>query len=212
MDVIIVGGGIGGLTLGLALHRAGIPCRIYEAAPAITPVGVGINVLPHATRELASLDLEPALARVAIATAEATFFNRFGQLIYQEPAGRAAGYDWPQFSIHRGDLQMVLLDAFLCRAGRRPAADQLSLRRLSQDAGRVSVHFENAQAGERAAAAWCGRDRLRRHQFGHPQAALSRRGRAALFRRQHVARRDALEADVVGRQHGACGLARTARW
>ena len=64
MDVIIVGAGIGGLTLGLALHRAGIPCRIYEAASAIEPIGVGINVLPHATRELAELGLEPALTRV----------------------------------------------------------------------------------------------------------------------------------------------------
>jgi len=56
-------------------------------------------------------------ARVAVATGDATFFNRFGQLIYQEPLGRAAGYDHPQFSIHRGDLQMILLDAFRTRAG-----------------------------------------------------------------------------------------------
>src|SRR5579864_6510340 len=117
MDVIIIGAGIGGLTLGLSLHRAGIPCRIYEAAPAIEPIGVGINVLPHAARELVTLDLEPALAQVAVTTAEACFFNRFGQLIYREPLGRAAGYAWPQFSIHRGDLQQVLADAFVRRAG-----------------------------------------------------------------------------------------------
>ncbi len=117
MDVIIVGAGIGGLTLGLALHRVGIPCRIYEAAPAIEPIGVGINVLPHATRELGELGLEPALARVGITTAEARFFNRFGQLIYREPLGRQAGYAWPQFSLHRGDLQQVLADAFVRRAG-----------------------------------------------------------------------------------------------
>src|SRR3954465_8987122 len=117
-DVIIVGAGIGGLTLGLALHEAGIPCRIFESAAEIKAVGVGINLLPHATTELARLGLEPALARVAIATSDATFFNRFGQLIYQEPLGRAAGYAHPQFSIHRGDLQVVLLDAFVARAGR----------------------------------------------------------------------------------------------
>src|ERR1700739_1638205 len=116
-DVIIVGAGIGGLTLGLALHAAGIPCRIFESAAEIRPIGVGINLLPHATRELASLGLEADLAKVAIATTDATFFNRFGQLIYQEPLGRAAGYDHPQFSIHRGDLQMILLDAFRARAG-----------------------------------------------------------------------------------------------
>src|SRR5260370_22239594 len=120
-EVIIVGAGIGGLTLALALHEANIPCRIFESAAEIRAVGVGINLLPHATKELAALGLEPALAKVAIATTDATFFNRFGQLIYQEPLGRAAGYDQPQFSIHRGDLQRVLLDAF----GARPGAPRL---------------------------------------------------------------------------------------
>src|SRR5580704_18885967 len=115
-DIIIVGGGIGGLTLGLALHAAGIRCRIFESAAEIRPVGVGINLLPHATRELAALGLEADLARAAIATQDATFFNRFGQLIYQEPLGLAAGYAHPQFSIHRGDLQLLLRDAFVARA------------------------------------------------------------------------------------------------
>src|SRR5258705_100390 len=118
MDEVIVGGaGIGGLTLGLALHDAKISCRIFESAAEIKAVGVGINLLPHATKELATLGLECALAKIAIATTDATFFNRFGQLIYQEPLGRTAGYDHPQFSIHRGDLQRVLLDAFFVRAG-----------------------------------------------------------------------------------------------
>jgi 2-polyprenyl-6-methoxyphenol hydroxylase-like FAD-dependent oxidoreductase len=117
MDVVIIGAGIGGLTLGLMLHRAGIACRIYESAPELKAVGVGISVLPHASRELLGLGLEAALTRVAVTTREFCFFNRFGQFIYREPAGRYAGYDYPQFSIHRGDLQMVLLDAFIERAG-----------------------------------------------------------------------------------------------
>jgi 2-polyprenyl-6-methoxyphenol hydroxylase-like FAD-dependent oxidoreductase len=116
-DVIIVGAGIGGLTLALTLHAAGIPCRVYEQAPAIEAVGVGVNILPHAMRELTGLGLEPALEKVAVATRQAAFFNRFGQLIYEEKLGRAAGYEWPQFSIHRGDLQMALLDAFKARVG-----------------------------------------------------------------------------------------------
>ncbi|HWX05066.1 MAG TPA: flavin-dependent oxidoreductase, partial [Bradyrhizobium sp.] len=116
-DIVIVGAGIGGLTLGLALQAAGIPCRIFESAAEIKAIGVGINLLPHATKELAALGLQDALAKVAIATTDATFFNRFGQLIYQEPLGIAAGYDHPQFSIHRGDLQTVLRDAFVARAG-----------------------------------------------------------------------------------------------
>src|SRR3978361_103754 len=116
-DVIIVGAGIGGLTLGLALHAAGIPCRIFESAAEIKAVGVGINLLPHATKELAALGLEADLAKLAITTTDAHFCNRVVQLIYQDPLGRAAGYEHPQFSIHRGDLQMVLLNAFVARAG-----------------------------------------------------------------------------------------------
>src|ERR1700731_4906935 len=146
-DVIIVGAGIGGLTLGLALHAAGIPCRIFESAAEIKAVGVGINLLPHATKELAALGLETDLAKVAIATRDATFFNRFGQLIYQEPLGRAAGYEHPQFSIHRGDLQMMLRDAFVARAG----ADRLFTNHhclaVEQDETGVSVIFSDGPGG-----------------------------------------------------------------
>ena len=147
-EVIIVGAGIGGLTLGLALHQAKIPCRIFESAPELRAIGVGINLLPHATRELAALGLEDALAKVAIQTSDATFFNRFGQLIYQEPLGRAAGYDHPQFSIHRGDLQMVMLDAFRARAG----ADRIVTGRhclgVAQDDGGVTLTFSDGPGGK----------------------------------------------------------------
>jgi 2-polyprenyl-6-methoxyphenol hydroxylase-like FAD-dependent oxidoreductase len=115
--VAIVGAGIGGLTLALALHRAGIACRVYEAAAEIRPLGVGINVLPHATAALRSLGVLDALERVAVVTREAAFFNRFGQLVYVEPAGRWAGHDVPQLSIHRADLQRVLLEAVRSRLG-----------------------------------------------------------------------------------------------
>ena len=118
--VVIVGAGIGGLTLALALHRARIPCRVYEAAAEIRPLGVGINVLPHASAVLRSLGVLEALERVAVVTREAAFFNRFGQAVYSEPAGRWAGHDAPQLSIHRGDLQGVLLAAVRERLG--PAA------------------------------------------------------------------------------------------
>jgi 5-methylphenazine-1-carboxylate 1-monooxygenase len=147
-DVIIVGAGIGGLTLGLALHQAGIACRIFESVPDIRAIGVGINLLPHATKELAALGLEDALAKVAIQTTDATFFNRFGQLIYQEPLGRAAGYDDPQFSIHRGDLQMILLEAFRSRAG----ADRIVTNRhclaVEQNERGVTVTFSDGPGGK----------------------------------------------------------------
>jgi 2-polyprenyl-6-methoxyphenol hydroxylase-like FAD-dependent oxidoreductase len=171
-DILIVGGGIGGLTLGLALHAANIPCRIFESAPEIRAVGAGINLLPHATKELAALGLEADLARVAIATKDSTFFNRFGQLIYQEPLGRAAGYDHPQFSIHRGDLQMVLLEAFRRRAGADRILTNHPCAGVEQDDHGVTLHFSTgagASAGKsvrgRAAVACDGINSVIRKQF-----------------------------------------------
>jgi 2-polyprenyl-6-methoxyphenol hydroxylase-like FAD-dependent oxidoreductase len=154
-DVLIVGGGIGGLTLALELHRAGIPSRLLEAAPDIRPVGVGINLLPHATRVLAELGLEPALARVAVETAEACFYNRYGQLIYKEPLGRRAGYESPQFSIHRADLQGVLLEA--CRQRLGPERLRLGARcvRLEQEHGGVAAVLEGGARVSGAAAIGC---------------------------------------------------------
>jgi len=122
-DVLILGAGIGGLTAALELAKRGIGCRVFESAPEIKAVGVGINILPHATQVLADHDLVSSLKAVAIETAEAAFFNRFGQLIYREPLGKRAGYAWPQFSIHRGDLQTILLDAVKAKLG----ADRLHL-------------------------------------------------------------------------------------
>jgi 2-polyprenyl-6-methoxyphenol hydroxylase-like FAD-dependent oxidoreductase len=171
-DIIIVGAGIGGLTLGLALHAAGIPCRIFESAAEIRPIGVGINLLPHATKELAALGLEADLARVAIPTQDATFFNRFGQLIYREPLGRAAGYEHPQFSIHRGDLQMVLLDAFRARAGHDRLLTNHHCIGVEQNESGVSVDFSDGPGGShrstvrgRAAIACDGINSAIRKQF-----------------------------------------------
>lgn len=148
METLIIGAGIGGLTLGLMLHRAGIPCRIIEAAPEIKPLGVGINLLPHAMRELGGLGLEPALAQRGVLTEESVFFNRFGQLIHRETLGRAAGYDWPQISIHRGAVHRVLVDAFIERAG----ADRLLLGRqcvaVDQDDEGVSVALRDTVTGD----------------------------------------------------------------
>ena len=153
MEVLIIGAGIGGLTLGLMLQRAGIACRIYEAAPELKAVGVGINMLPHASRELCALGLEEALAKVAVTTREYCFYNRFGQYIYSEPAGKFAGYDVPQFSVHRGDLQMVLLDAFVKRAG----ADKVILghkcTRVDYDGDEAVAYFDPEEADNEAIAA-----------------------------------------------------------
>ena len=115
--VLVIGGGVGGLTLALSLHQAGIPCRVFESAAEIRPLGVGINLLPHGMREFRELGLEDALLKVAVETKELCFYNRFGQFIYREPRGRHAGYEWPQLSIHRADLHQVLLEAARARLG-----------------------------------------------------------------------------------------------
>ena len=118
MRVIIAGGGIGGLSLALSLHAAGIEdVDIFEAAPVVAELGVGVNVLPHAVRELTELDLGDELAETGFATGELAMFNKHGQRIWAEPRGRAAGYRWPQYSIHRGRLLGVLHRAVVQRLG-----------------------------------------------------------------------------------------------
>ncbi|MET0333907.1 MAG: flavin-dependent oxidoreductase [Rhizobacter sp.] len=117
MNIAIAGGGIGGLTLALALHQRGISCTVYESAPQLRPLGVGVNLLPHSVKELSELGLLDALAATGIETASLTFYNKHGQTIWSEPRGLAAGYPVPQYSIHRGELHMILLDAVLRRLG-----------------------------------------------------------------------------------------------
>jgi 5-methylphenazine-1-carboxylate 1-monooxygenase len=117
MKVIIIGGGIGGLTTALMLHARGIDCDVFEQADQVRELGVGINTLPHAIKELAGLGLLDRLDAVAIRTYELFYTNRFGQEIWREPRGLDAGYDVPQFSIHRGRLQGVIHQAARARLG-----------------------------------------------------------------------------------------------
>jgi len=111
MKVVIAGAGIGGLTAAMCLHRAGFDVTVFEQVSEIKPLGVGINIQAGAVRVLAGLGLEPALAATAIETSELRYANRHGQTIWADPRGRQAGLPWPQFSIHRGQFQMVLLQA-----------------------------------------------------------------------------------------------------
>lgn len=147
MDVIIIGGGIGGLTLALTLHQRGIPCHVFEAAPEIRAVGVGVNLLPHSTKELFRLGLQEPLAKAAVSTQDAAFYNRFGQLIHQEPLGMAAGYDWPQLSIHRADLQAALLAAAKQRIGEDRIHLGWQCTGVDQDDKTATAHFRNTLSG-----------------------------------------------------------------
>ncbi len=178
-DVIIIGAGIGGLTLALALREAGVAFRIYEAAPELKPLGVGLNLLPHAVKELTALGLQRALLAKGIETGEYCFYTRHGQLIYREPRGRSAGYDWPQISIHRGDLHGALLEAAQARLGRHAVVLGHKCVGLEQDAASVTVRFVDPQgealppARGAVAVACDGVHSVARRQY-HPAEAVPR--------------------------------------
>ena len=115
--ILIAGAGIAGLTLGLTLHQLGLPFRIFERVAGLRPLGVGINIQPNAVRELFDLGLEAELDQIGIRTRQYGFYTKTGLPIWVEPRGLAAGYAWPQFSLHRGQFQMLLLQALQDRAG-----------------------------------------------------------------------------------------------
>ncbi len=116
--VIIAGAGIGGLALGLTLQQLKVPFVIHEAVTDLAPLGLGINLQPNAVRELYDLGIgEKALDGVGIQTREWALLGMNGQDLYSEPRGLTAGYRWPQYSVHRGRLQMLLYDTLLERAG-----------------------------------------------------------------------------------------------
>lgn len=117
MKIVIAGGGIGGLTAALCLHQKGFPVQVYESAGEIKPLGVGINLLPHAVRILTLLELEEKISKLGVATRELAYYNRFGQKIWQEPRGKFAGYHWSQYSVHRGLFQLLLYEAVKERIG-----------------------------------------------------------------------------------------------
>ena len=143
-DVIIVGGGIGGLTLALDLHRLGIGCRVFEAVPKITQVGVGITVLPHATRVLDDLEVVPALLERGLSSKESVFYNRFGQFVWREPTGTYAGLPYPQLSVHRADLHAVLLEAARERLGEERLTFGARMVNADQDDDAAYATFERA--------------------------------------------------------------------
>lgn len=117
MTILIAGAGIAGLSLGLTLHQIGLPFRIFESTAQLRALGVGINLQPNAVRELIDLDLGAALDQIGVRTRQLGFYSKLGRTIWEEPRGTWAGYAWPQYSVHRGALQMLLYRSLLDRAG-----------------------------------------------------------------------------------------------
>lgn len=148
MRVVIAGGGLGGLTAALSLHEAGIDVVVHDAVADITPLGVGINILPHAARELIDLGLEAAVDRIAIRTSAMRYYTHTGQLVISQPCGLHAGYHWPQWSLHRGELHLLLLRTFEERAGAERVIRGSSLVDFSQHATGVSARFRQARDGQ----------------------------------------------------------------
>jgi len=147
VEILVVGGGIAGLAFALSLHARGLTCRVFEGAPQIKELGVGITLLPHAMRELSALGLEERLRAVAIENEESLFFNRHGQLIYREPRGRHAGYPHPEFGIHRGKLHRVLYEAACERLGADCIALDHGCAGVDQDEKGARVRFRASSSG-----------------------------------------------------------------
>ena len=131
--VLVIGAGIGGLTTALCLERIGIAATICESVTAIRPLGVGINLLPHSVRVLTDLGLADHLDGIGVRTAELCYYNKLGQRIWSEPRGLAAGYKWPQFSVHRGQLQALLYNTVIERLGASSIRAAHSLERIDVD-------------------------------------------------------------------------------
>ena len=117
MEVLVAGGGIAGLTMALTCHEVGVPVRVFESVRTLRPLGVGINLQPNAVRELHDLGLADELAAIGVETEEWALVGRNGNDVWSEPRGLGAGYRWPQYSVHRGELQMMLYRAVVERLG-----------------------------------------------------------------------------------------------
>jgi 2-polyprenyl-6-methoxyphenol hydroxylase-like FAD-dependent oxidoreductase len=146
--VIITGAGIAGLTAALSLHAAGIEPLVLDTARELRPLGVGINLLPHAVRELTELGLAGPLATAGVETAEQAHFDRHGNLIWSERRGTALGYRWPQYSVHRGRLQMILLEAVRDRLGGQAVRTATTVSGFTQRDGSVEVHAAGRDGGQ----------------------------------------------------------------
>lgn len=146
MKIAIAGAGIGGLTAALCLNEKGFEVRIFEAAETLQPLGVGINVMPHASGVLHGLGLGDPLDEMAIRTRAIEYRTRFGHLIQSDPRSVEAGFNYPQYSVHRGELQFLLLDTVRSRLGPDAVALGRAISGFTQDERGVHVRFADGTA------------------------------------------------------------------
>ncbi len=147
MRVVVAGAGIGGLSAALSLHAAGIDAIVIDSAASLRPLGVGINQMPHAVRELTELGLGDDLEVTGIPTAEMVHFDRHGTRIWGFASGRNIGYHWPQYSIHRGELQMILLAAVQARLGPGAVRVGTAFKSFSESSSEVEVRVRGRFSG-----------------------------------------------------------------
>ncbi|MBF6169661.1 flavin-dependent oxidoreductase [Streptomyces gardneri] len=149
LRIVIAGAGIGGLSAALSLHAAGFTnVVVVEAVPSIQPIGVGLNILPNAVRELTGLGVFDAVSRRAVKTLDFSLYHRCGSLIWREPRGVAAGHRWPQLSVHRGHLQQTLAAAVVHRLGQDSlVTDARVVGFEPRGADRVKVALQHPAAG-----------------------------------------------------------------
>ena len=149
--VLIAGGGIGGLSVALTLHQIGVPCLVLESVRDLKPLGVGINLQPNAVRELYELGIGPEqLDAIGLQTREFVLVGLNGKEVYAEPRGLRAGYDWPQYSAHRGGLQMLLYRAVIERLGPGAVRTGMAVTGYRHDPGGHGVRaLVEARDGER---------------------------------------------------------------
>jgi hypothetical protein len=179
--VIIAGGGIGGLAAALTLHQIGVPCIVFEAVRDMRPLGVGINLQPNAVRELYDLGITEAdLDRVGLPAREWALVGLNGNDIYSEPRGKLAGYNWPQYAVHRGLFHMLLHDKVVARIGPQRGPARQPGDRLSQTRQRARQRVGRACRRLDVGAARRAARRRRRHPFRGARANASAASRRSI--------------------------------
>jgi 2-polyprenyl-6-methoxyphenol hydroxylase-like FAD-dependent oxidoreductase len=144
MTVVVAGGGIAGLAFALTCHEIGVDVQVFEASPEIKPLGVGINLQPNAVRELIQLGLETDLREIGIEAEEWALYFYGAHPVWNEPRGTKAGYNWPQFSVHRGQFQLRLVQAVRERLGEQAVVTDARLTGYENTDAGVTAHFASA--------------------------------------------------------------------